>query len=492
MHQRAVGQAGRKGVVQMHFLSIEQLKMVLPLHCPPTGPGEMAGSIEECEETALESLSEHFKVKHLSECPNKDLLKYPIPGLIYGIGKRLVVPLRVRAHRKSLADPESTDLIVYFIVDSGSPMTSFAPKTAEKLFGERALGSAIIQDRNVYCGSSEDFSAAMKNVNLLGSYFLRQLQTSIIVSPHPHDYLPDARVFYLTPISKISRAQKNGCISSTICGFGQEIGRSCGQQTLQLRCIWKSTESGRKSISSVGKKIPGLIHGMNSRLVVPLRVRAHPESKDLIVYFIVDSGTPMTSFGEKTAEKLFGGKNFDTAIIQELIYQQCHVKWNFFSVGNAKIHRGRLAVFQNNHNKPKGRAPKVHGKLEDEVAEECEFGEEQFVREGFAVSCVSNELLGCVDEFGDLVREGLYVTAKGALRFCYVYQNKRRARIERQGCFNGTRDDDPNDKRFHFSKGQIWHTKEYDFRCGDDGFQVYKCKPSAKELVHTGVAWFNC
>ncbi|KAI6213409.1 hypothetical protein M3Y94_00146900 [Aphelenchoides besseyi] len=33
--------------------------------------------------------------------------------------------------------------------------------------------------------------------------------------------------------------------------------------------------------------------------------------------------------------------------------------------------------------------------------------------------------------------------------------------------------------------------KEYDFRCGDDGFQVYKCKPSAKELVHTGVAWFD-
>ncbi|KAI6237193.1 hypothetical protein M3Y95_00239500 [Aphelenchoides besseyi] len=54
-----------------------------------------------------------------------------------------------------------------------------------------------------------------------------------------------------------------------------------------------------------------------------------------------------------------------------------------------------------------------------------------------------------------------------------------------------SRDDDPNDKRFHFSKGQIWHTKEYDFRCGDDGFQVYKCKPSAKELVHTGVAWFD-
>ncbi|KAI6237184.1 hypothetical protein M3Y95_00238400 [Aphelenchoides besseyi] len=179
---------------------------------------------------------------------------------------------------------------------------------------------------------------------------------------------------------------------------------------------------------------------------------------------------------------------------KKLIYQQCHVKWNFFSVGNAKIHRGRLAVFQNNHNT---RSPKVEPRkfmgnwktklLKNVSLEKNSLYEKDSLFPVFRMSC----WVVC-DEFGDLVREGLYVTAKGALRFCYVYQNKRRARIERQGCFNGTRDDDPNDKRFHFSKGQIWHTKEYDFRCGDDGFQVYKCKPSAKELVHTGVAWFNC
>ncbi|KAI6237185.1 hypothetical protein M3Y95_00238500 [Aphelenchoides besseyi] len=345
MHQRAVGQAGRKGVVQMHFLSIEQLKMVLPLHCPPTGPGEMAGSIEECEETALESLSEHFKVKHLSECPNKDLLKYPIPGLIYGIGKRLVVPLRVRAHRKSLADPESTDLIVYFIVDSGSPMTSFAPKTAEKLFGERALGSAIIQDRNVYCGSSEDFSAAMKNVNLLGSYFLRQLQTSIIVSPHPHDYLPDARVFYLTPISKISRAQKMAAsrqqsvdlvkkLEDRVVNKLSSLDVSGNQQKVVEKAFppLEKSDDSRPSTSltsSSDTQMPSQ-HGSSMDfeceetvlkwLSEHFKVKHLSEcpNKDLLKYPIPGLIHGMNILEKKTAEKLFGGKNFDTAIIQDV------------------------------------------------------------------------------------------------------------------------------------------------------------------------------
>ncbi|KAI6213407.1 hypothetical protein M3Y94_00146500 [Aphelenchoides besseyi] len=202
MHQRAVGQAGRKGVVQMHFLSIKQLKMVLPLHCPPIEPSETDFLFSECEETVLKWLSEHFKVKHLSECPNKDLLKYPIPGLIHGMNSRLVVPLRVRAH------PESKDLIVYFIVDSGTPMTSFGEKTAEKLFGGKNFDTAIIQDVSVSCSRSEDFGAALKDVNLLGNDFLTRLDASIIVSPHPYKNKYDAdRVFYLTPFPLISQAQ---------------------------------------------------------------------------------------------------------------------------------------------------------------------------------------------------------------------------------------------------------------------------------------------
>ncbi|KAI6227517.1 hypothetical protein M3Y99_01249800 [Aphelenchoides fujianensis] len=140
---------------------------------------------------------------------------------------------------------------------------------------------------------------------------------------------------------------------------------------------------------------------------------------------------------------------------------------------------------------PAGRAPKLSAYTDEEVAEECEAGAAHFVREGFVVSCTTNELLGCADAFGDLIREGLFVTARGALRSCYVYVNRRRAKIERRGCFNGSREDDPNDRRFHFRTGQLWKTPDFDYRCGEDGFQVYKCKPSPKELIHTGVAWFD-
>lgn len=88
------------------------------------------------------------------------------------------------------------------------------------------------------------------------------------------------------------------------------------------------------------------------------------------------------------------------------------------------------------------------------------------------MSCESFELLGCADAYGDLVREGLFVTPTGALRFCFVYQNKRRVKIERRGCFNGTHSDDPDDKRFHMRVGQIWESENYNFRCGDEGLQA--------------------
>ncbi|KAI6228786.1 Ig-like domain-containing protein [Aphelenchoides fujianensis] len=126
---------------------------------------------------------------------------------------------------------------------------------------------------------------------------------------------------------------------------------------------------------------------------------------------------------------------------------------------------------------PAGRAPKLSAHTDDEVAEECEAGAAHFVREGFVVSCTTTELLGCADAFGDLIREGLFVTARGALRSCYVYVNRRRAKVERRGCFNGSRTEDPNDRRFHFRTGQLWKTPDFDYRCGEDGFQ--------------GVAWFD-
>jgi hypothetical protein len=53
----------------------------------------------------------------------------------------------------------------------------------------------------------------------------------------------------------------------------------------------------------------GVIHGEGNgnRLVIPLKVRANlPRAKDIVVFFVVDSGAPLTSLTEKTAKKLFG------------------------------------------------------------------------------------------------------------------------------------------------------------------------------------------
>ncbi|KAI6237190.1 hypothetical protein M3Y95_00239200 [Aphelenchoides besseyi] len=181
-------------------LTVEQIKSVLP--CAMSGPSLPANSYRDCEEKTLELLRDHFKVEHLSECPNKELFKFPMPGIVYGATNRFVVPLKVRAH------PESKDIVVYFVVDSGAPVTSFGEKTAEKLFGNKKPETAIIQDIPVSCTSSGMIHKAFQNVNFLGSNFLLDSNIAIIISPHSYDDISGPnRVFYLAPFSLISQVQ---------------------------------------------------------------------------------------------------------------------------------------------------------------------------------------------------------------------------------------------------------------------------------------------
>lgn len=67
------------------------------------------------------------------------------------------------------------------------------------------------------------------------------------------------------------------------------------------------------------------------------------------------------------------------------------------------------------------------------VALECEKGEEKYVRGGFMVSCIFDEIIGCVDINGDLVRSGYYLLSNYRLRFCLVFENGRRAISENKG-----------------------------------------------------------
>uniref|UniRef100_A0A915ENN2 Abnormal cell migration protein 18-like fibronectin type I domain-containing protein n=1 Tax=Ditylenchus dipsaci TaxID=166011 RepID=A0A915ENN2_9BILA len=126
-----------------------------------------------------------------------------------------------------------------------------------------------------------------------------------------------------------------------------------------------------------------------------------------------------------------------------------------------------------------------------EIADECDHGKSEYIREGYMVSCASNEILGCVDVNNDLVRQGYYVLSKRRLRTCHVYANGRRARSDFKGCFNGTKDDDPSRSEFQVSKGHIWKTREYQLKCGDEGFFVYKCHVDGNSIIHTGTAWID-
>ncbi|CAD5224674.1 unnamed protein product [Bursaphelenchus okinawaensis] len=139
-----------------------------------------------------------------------------------------------------------------------------------------------------------------------------------------------------------------------------------------------------------------------------------------------------------------------------------------------------------------GHAPTLFAPLEQvKESEECDRGQDNYVREGFVMSCESNIILGCADVFGDLVKEGFYIGERMSLKYCYVYKNRRRSKVERRGCFNGTERDDPSDNKYHMKRGDIWKTSGTTLRCEDDGLQVYKCHPTPKESPHVGTAWYD-
>jgi hypothetical protein len=72
-------------------------------------------------------------------------------------------------------------------------------------------------------------------------------------------------------------------------------------------------------------KMTGVVHGAGNRLVIPLKVRANlPKSKCFIVYFVVDSGAPLTSFSEKTVQKLCGKK-----VLQDVFIQGTFFNWGY-------------------------------------------------------------------------------------------------------------------------------------------------------------------
>lgn len=58
---------------------------------------------------------------------------------------------------------------------------------------------------------------------------------------------------------------------------------------------------------------------------------------------------------------------------------------------------------------------------------ECDNGESAYIRANFMVSCEREEILGCVDALGDIIRSGYYVLSGGRLRNCVIANNQRTA-----------------------------------------------------------------
>jgi hypothetical protein len=76
----------------------------------------------------------------------------------------------------------------------------------------------------------------------------------------------------------------------------------------------------------------------------------------------------------------------------------------------------------------------------DHHVPECDFlagnGRSEYHRGGYAISCLTNQILGCIDVNGDLVRSGqLFVSSRGLLHRCVVYGRGRWAKMEQKGKF---------------------------------------------------------
>ncbi|KAK0399390.1 hypothetical protein QR680_003022 [Steinernema hermaphroditum] len=98
--------------------------------------------------------------------------------------------------------------------------------------------------------------------------------------------------------------------------------------------------------------------------------------------------------------------------------------------------------------------------LEEEDVD-CE-QQTDYLKEHFLISCRTNKVVACVDMFGDTLTGGYFLLENYSLKFCKIYKNGRRARIENKGCFNGTEDDDVEDVNLHIPKYAVWRSEWMD------------------------------
>ncbi|VDN53172.1 unnamed protein product [Dracunculus medinensis] len=121
---------------------------------------------------------------------------------------------------------------------------------------------------------------------------------------------------------------------------------------------------------------------------------------------------------------------------------------------------------------------------------DCYNNNEQ-VSNNFLISCSSKRIIACIDKNGDTLKEGFFLMGNNQLKFCRIYNNGKKARIESRGCFIGKENDDVMDESLHVKKYKIWRSGDYDMRCGENGVHVYRCHIGGNKSVYAGSAWID-
>uniref|UniRef100_A0AC34GTC5 Pre-PUA domain-containing protein n=1 Tax=Panagrolaimus sp. ES5 TaxID=591445 RepID=A0AC34GTC5_9BILA len=330
----------------------------------PEAAAILGVGMEDCQDVSLLYMKDYFGMEHHSKCFDyRNLFIYPIRGLMKDFGNRLVVPLRVQNTYKG----HECDVVVYFVIDTGSPEVTLSEATCAKLIGKGIQPSNIlVQGIRFPFIRSKWSSDAFEKVNLLGTNFFLQSNTSLVFSPYDFNR-PDIKcpIFYITPLPKMKKVQKLasspnqnpsllsqlGLESRTeaIKNFNPEVDKAVravsdirynsaylklksdaspvafavGMQDCQdLSCFHRFF--GVKNLAVCDNPalfaypVRGMIKDFGKRLVVPLRVQNIFNRHEITVLFVVDTGASQVTFSRETHAVLTqGGETPANVLIQD-------------------------------------------------------------------------------------------------------------------------------------------------------------------------------
>ncbi len=138
-------------------------------------PASFDVNVTDISEAVLADLRHHFGFTRLSPLASPSDARFPARGVVYGVNRRVFVPLAVR---HASGEP----LRVFFLVDTGAPSTFLREDTLRALglstHGLSIAPNVFINDIKISVGLSHGHFAS---VDLLGADFLFRAQTTVTI-----------------------------------------------------------------------------------------------------------------------------------------------------------------------------------------------------------------------------------------------------------------------------------------------------------------------